>query len=128
MEQGFRPLKAGKMHPNALMPLPSGAARLRPPCRAEPPLPRSASYPQAIVKRCNCKSEKAQQCSPLLVGWGLIRHSEFQPWFQHGFQEHVNDPHSEERRRLFRLIRLGVPAIGPGQFANSVMCAQKLKW
>ena len=27
MEQGFRPLKAGKMHPNALKTLPSGAAR-----------------------------------------------------------------------------------------------------
>ena len=27
MEHGFRPLKAGKMHPNALKPLPSGAAR-----------------------------------------------------------------------------------------------------
>jgi hypothetical protein len=26
MEQGFRPLKAGKMHPNALKTLPSGAA------------------------------------------------------------------------------------------------------
>jgi hypothetical protein len=29
MEHGFRPLKAGKMHPNALKTLPSGAARDR---------------------------------------------------------------------------------------------------
>jgi hypothetical protein len=46
MEHGFRPLKAGKMHPNALKPLPSGAARQG---GAEPPLPRSASAPQVYV-------------------------------------------------------------------------------
>ena len=46
MEHGFRPLKAGKMHPNALKTLPSGAARQG---GAEPPLPRSASAPQVYV-------------------------------------------------------------------------------
>ena len=61
MEHGFRPLKAGKMHPNTLKTLPSGAARQG-----------GHRNPQALLKRCTCERQKAQQCSPLLVGWGLI--------------------------------------------------------
>ena len=70
-EHGFRPLKAGKMHPNALKTLPSGAARQG---GAEPPLPRSASAPQVYVVTLSSHlfMLRVQFCNTALTHRGVL--------------------------------------------------------